>query len=426
MMARRQAACTAALRLALLSILVAMLSSCALVKLPEVCELDALELEARSLQVLLQPDILRFANETIAGMSARTLDEASGERIGHLITWQSAFPRCGETPVPMSSQHRLGQLVLARTGAGYGALATALSSACWQRKFRNTVDLFAEDRTAPIFCDSLDPALVLDTNARRDEDAATLQSIREAEDSMALFFLGPLLSDARLYAYRYMEQMLPAIAAAVKEELAEHLPPASRKAAKSLQITLVYDTDVLFARVPTSKDRILISAPVLRSAYAGALNAVLPAMERLRTEYAAARDDPAKLVAFRDRAIEATDDIVRSIWVSYRQSLAFVLAHEMAHVYAAEAGEDMTGERVADCFAVTNLVDWNRQDASPGMFDLLVDDAVRPAGGVWVNAALPPMASQGLRERKRRVSELLLEGRRSGSAAIRAHCAAAE
>lgn len=402
------------------------LSSCALFKLPAVCDLGPFQLEETSFESLLQPEPVAFSNQVIAGMSARRLEEGDAERIGHLITWQSSFPRCirSETPVPMDSNHKLARLVLARTGSGFNPIAIALSNSCWRRKFRSTEDLFLEDKAAPLFCDSLDPELVLDTTKRQEEDAATLQEMRDAGDSLAIWLLGPMLSDQRLYAYRYMEKVLPAIAGAVKDELVGKLPPSIQPVAKALRLTVVYDTDVLFAKIPSSKDRLLVSAPVLRAAYAGALKTVLPDLEVLRTEYFQVRGDPVKLEQFRDKAIDSTEGFARKVWFAYRQSLAFTLAHEMAHAYAARAGEDLASEETADCFAVVNLIDWSELGASPGMFDLLVADAIQPSGGVWARSALSQVASSNLIQRKDRVAAFFAQGRRMGAATLRAQCAA--
>jgi hypothetical protein len=322
----------------------------------------------------------------------------------------------------MDSRHMLARLLLARTGSGFNPVGIALSNSCWRRKFRSTEDLFLEDKSAPLFCDSLDPELVLDTTKRQEEDAETLQKMRDAGDSLALWLLGPMLSDKRIYAYRYMENVLPAITIAVKNELIEKLPPAVRPNAAALRLIVVYDTDVLFAKVPSSKDRLLVSAPVLRAAYAGALKTVLPDMEVLRTEYFQARGDPVKLEQFRDKAIESTEEFARKVWLAYRQSLAFTLAHEMAHSYAARAGEDLASEETADCFAVVNLIDWGELGASPGMFDLLVVDAIQPSGGVWARSSLSQLASNNLIQRRDRVTALFAQGRRMGAATLRAQC----
>jgi hypothetical protein len=205
------------------------------------------------------------------------------------------------------------------------------------------------------------------------------------------------------------------------DELIEALPANYAERVRGFSVAIVYDTNVLFVRVNPTDKQVLVSAQVLRSAYALALEMVLPAVQRIRAEYDRVKGSPEAAEVFRDRAVELSAELSTQVLKEYGRLLMFVLAHELAHVYGAPAGQT-SSEVIADCLGAANLVAWDMQEASEGLFRFIVDDFVERLGENWMEANSSLAATEKLLNREAMLRRWLNIGKLAGYDALQAQC----
>lgn len=398
-------------------------TGCALVPLPKSCEVgpntDPYDGDRITTLPFIGSDPVR---ESLAGAmrevrakgSARTMDEISAERAISLITWKVDFPRCPDSdqPVAMRSRHLYGRMVLARSFAT-SAPEAALNNRCWRKRFQDSTNLF-NDEAPELFCDSLDPELVINTTARAKNDIETREAIQKELAEQYDYYLALaaqiVVESPSFYRYEYISETLAAFPEWLKDQLVLVLPKKDRVLLADYHIALIYNTDVLFIRVNPDLKQIKISAPVLRGAFANALALIEPDVRKLRETYQSVRSAPKKLARFRADAIDTSDELSARVLKAYQRALAFVIAHELAHIYGASDGIP-AGEDLADCLAVANILKWNKDEAFDGLFDVIVDDFVQRSGSLWTESPSESTATD-LQARRKRIVRLFEAGKR--------------
>lgn len=370
-------------------LLLLVLTGCAEHELSQSCEapFDPIEeriywLEKRHTPIM-TPSPLLLSGIYQQTLSARELAKMSRDRANILNAWRIPYPRCGPThddPVPMASDHPLIQLLLRQSGAGSGQ-DYLRSSECWRKKFSKVNELFVSS-SASLFCDPVDPELVLDTNERAREDSAPIELVEaptEQDRIMENFFkLLTAKSDA-FYRYEYITLPLVYLSQRTLEEHIERLPRKDRVAVERYSLRVVYDTNILFVRVSSEEKLVLISAPVFRAAYSLALQMVERDIAPLRSLYESNKSDPVRRAAFHETAFRKISILSKDIDDRFSQLIAFIISHELAHIYKYDAND----EHLADCYGIANMVQMSDKRQGLTIFGLVAEDYAGATGGAW-------------------------------------------
>jgi hypothetical protein len=408
----------------MVALIISLSTGCSTLQLPPICDTELDDLDTAAMSKFrnantLQPDNLQFLNGAIQTMSARALTETTLERISTLKTWKVKIPSCtdgSDYPVPMVSGHPIGNLVLRRSGAA-SVTEMTLTTACWKNIFKETNELFLRD-TPIIFCDSLDPELMLDTSVRAKNDLDDLEKMQVEGNGAAMLFGGLFMRSSEFYEYQYVKGSLTYLIIGLLEEIKANLPTDDRAKVAKYGVRIVYDTDVLFIRVSSKNEEILISAPVLRSAYAIALQNILPELEALRTQFQNVPADPQAIATFRDHAIEQTEILSNRVKEEYLHLLSFVISHELAHIY----GNGISDEQTADCLAVTNMTSISNVSDTDGLFSLIVDDVIKRSGANWAGQVVTTASIERFNQRKSKIDEWFEIRRSKGVSSLRKIC----
>lgn len=385
-------------------------------------EAERLHLVVASKVNLLAPNPVLEARLTQQTLSARTLNSLTPARTSLLTTWQIPHPRCEplkDDPVPMASGHALVSLLLRKSGAGR-TLDLQVPNACWAIKLQKADALFS-DSESNLFCDSLDPKLVLSTKERAERDAEPCDEDARNDPTGAMvcnLFKVLSVRPRSFYEYRYMNGPLSSVAIGLLEEHKARLPPADRALVQDYSLAVVYDTDKLFVEVDRQLKAVLISAPVLRVAFVKSLERVTPALDALRTRYLVARKDERSLQSYKVEAIESIDKLSTDVLKNYSQMLAFIISHELAHIYRS----DLSNEYLADCFGVANMVEERGAKVNADIFNLIVEDYAGTSGAAWHSGDASSRTKAELQERRNKLIPLLDLRSTGGVAQVKRLC----
>lgn len=411
---------------------------------PKVCNLPAswdIDEDIEWTRSLLKSDFLDTSRSTSilanARVSARTLSHVTAERVAQLTTYRTAVPRCGIAPQILSSNHVLGQLILDNAGVR-GVRGMLLSRTCWLSRMKD-VDVFPVKSSQPAwerrqslmpapgdtpspFCNSIDPELAFDTKAYVDRQLKELnddlERLRNSPDKgWERFIVNSRTPSQKMVAYEYVPPFIAGVAQYVVDELVKALPAIEKSKVAGAEVVVVYQTDKLFAKV--SDRKVLIAAPLLRAAFEDAAQSVATPKVLAFYETLMAGADPARA---KERALDLADSVSTDLLLRYRQNIAFVLAHELAHIYA-----DTSDDIKVDCLAVVNLAQTDRRiEIGPdkGILGMVVDDVVKREGELWVDQ---PIANEGHARQQfdKRVERLKAHaaiGAREGARALRLRC----
>lgn len=372
----------------------------------------------------LAPDPLFESARFQQTMSARQLKEMSPERVALLKSWRIPFGACGaeiDDPVPMASKHALSNLLLRKSG-GSSFSDLKLSNECWATKLEEDAELFKRD-VDDLFCDSLDAALVINTKSRAEDDLEPCVMEEGSETDRAREFFERLcralsVKSEKFYAYRYMEGPLSILAAVVLEVHKGMLDRGDRQLVQDFSLRIVYDTDTLFVQVSKEHSEIQISAPVLRTAYALALKQVETEMAALRKEYEDVRHEKKRLGEFKRHALNVVDELSDRVYQNYFQLIAFIMSHELAHIYKS----NLNDEGMADCFGVANMVLRHGANADAEIFSMVVDDYAGAAASAWRDGLSDQERIYELSTRRDRLKPLLQLKSKKGGRAVQKEC----
>ncbi len=420
----------------------ALSSACSnLGKMPDVdavCDADPIQDVASLLEieaVLKKPfpsPVENFINLAQSSLSARTLKHVTADRVVMLTEYRASFPSCGKgmnEPQILNSRQALGRMFLDQVGAR-DFRGILLSDACWKRRLKK-LKLFESQITYPeyfimsvvpesdpLFCDSVDPKLAFSTEDYAREAESLTRDVAESPDRGWLG-LGLFTPSKEFLRYEYVSPFLAAVPEFVVDQLITALPKRSAELVLGTEVQIVYQTDKLFVKTVSGDRRVLIAAALLKAAFSSAVKAhAVPAFEEFRVQVAKLPKWVDEDVV-RANAVDVVNAASAKVLRQYQESLAFVLAHELAHIYGQTSKEE-----TADCLAVANLIEaYGAANIKPSddVFAMIVDDVVTRHGELWFDG--PVVDGNPISDRMSMIQQYVVQGRQRGVEGLRQLCA---